>query len=223
MSSELPIVLLSVQVAFLATLLVLPLGIALGWLLARKDFVGKSLVDALINIPLVLPPVVSGYFLLLVLGPSGWIGQPLKALLGITLAFNQWAAVIAAAVVSLPLLVRSVRVAISAVDEELEDAARMLRASEFTVFRSITFPLAMNGIIAGTVLSFARAIGEFGATIVFASNIAGKTQTIPLAIFTYLNQPDGQEKVTVLVLISIVIAYLSMLLNELLLRRVKNA
>lgn len=223
MFDELQIIFLSFKVALLATILILPLGIFLGWLLARKDFRGKSLLDALVNIPLVLPPVVTGYFLLILLGPYGYIGYYLQKYFGISFAFNWTAAVIAAAVVSLPLLVRSVRVAVEGVDQKLEDVARMLRAREFTIFWGITLPLARNGIIAGAVLSFARAIGEFGATIIFASNISGKTQTIPLAIFTYLNQPDGEEKVKFLVGVSIAFAYLSMLINELLLRKFKNA
>ena len=221
MSPELQIIVLSLQVSVVATVIILPLGIALGWVLARKSFYGKSLLDALINVPLVLPPVVTGYFLLLTLGPSGYIGSYLNDYLGITLAFDWSAAVIAAAVVSLPLLVRAVRVAIDAVDPQLEEAARMLRAPEHDILWRITLPLAANGIIAGAVLAFARALGEFGATIVFASNIPGKTQTIPLAIFTFLQQPDGEGKVQVLVVVSIVFAYLSMLLNEWLLRRMK--
>jgi len=223
MPLEVHIVLLSLQVALLATVLILPLGIALGWLLARKEFYGKSLLDALVNVPLVLPPVVTGYFLLLVLGPTGYIGRYLDAYLGITLAFDWSGAVIAAAVVSFPLLVRAVRVAVSGVDPKLEDAARMLRAPERDIFFRITLPLAANGIIAGAILAFARALGEFGATIVFASNIPGKTQTIPLAIFTFLQQPNGEEKVQYLVGVAIVLAYLAMLLNEWMLRRVNYA
>jgi molybdate transport system permease protein len=221
-SAESQIILLSVKIALISTILILPIGVCLGWLLARKNFVGKSFVDAFINIPLVLPPVVTGYFLLISLGPSGFLGKHLKEL-GIIIAFDWPAAVIAAAVVSLPLLVRTVRVAIENVDRKLEDAARMLRAKEPKIFFGITLPLAANGIIAGTVLAFARAIGEFGATIIFATNIPDKTQTIPLAIFTFLNQPDGEEKVNFLVIVSIIFAYLSMLLNEYLVRRIPDA
>ena len=201
----------------------MPIGTYLGWLFSRKRFRGKSLLDGLVNIPLVLPPVVTGYLLLILLGPSGFMGRFLKEWFGITLAFTWWAAVIASGVVSFPLLVRAVRVAVDSVDEKLEEAGRMLRASEASVFFKITLPLAANGIIAGSVLAFARALGEFGATIIFAGNILGKTQTIPLAVFTYFNQPDGASKATILLIVSVVISYLSILLNELMLRRMKNA
>lgn len=200
----------------------MPIGTYLGWLLSRKSFKGKSLLDGVVNIPLVLPPVVTGYFLLIVLGPKGYLGQFLNKL-GIKLAFTWQAAVVAAAVVSMPLLVRAVRVAIDSVDSRLEDAARMLRASELNIFFRITLPLASNGIMAGAVLAFARAVGEFGATIIVASNIPGVTQTIPLAIFTYLNQPGGEAKARILIIVSIVFAYLSVLGNEMLLRRFRNA
>ena len=222
MSAEVQIILLSTKIALISTVVILPIGILLGWLLARKNFYGKSLLDALINIPLVLPPVVTGYFLLISLGPAGFLGRHLKEL-GIIIAFDWPAAVIAAAVVSLPLLVRTVRVAIENVDQKLEEAARMLGSTEKHVFFRVTMPLASNGIVAGTVLAFARAIGEFGATIIFATNIPDKTQTIPLAIFTFLNQPDGEEKVRFLVIIAIAFAYLSMLLNEYLMKRMRHA
>ncbi len=223
MNTQLQIILLSLKVAALSTIIIIPIGTYLGWLFSRKRFTGKSLLDGLVNIPLVLPPVVTGYLLLIFLGPSGFMGRFLKEWFGINLAFTWWAAVIASAVVSFPLLVRAVRVAVDAVDEKLEEAGRMLRASEASVFFRITLPLAANGIIAGSVLAFARALGEFGATIIFAGNILGKTQTIPLAVFTYFNQPDGTEKATILLIVSVVISYLSILLNELMLQRMKNA
>ncbi len=223
MNNPTDIILLSLKVALTATLLMLPLGVFLGWLFSRKRFFGKSLFDGLVNVPLVLPPVVTGYFLLIVLGPNGVVGKWLQDWLGISLAFNWKAAVLAAGIVSLPLLVRAVHVAVDAVDPKLEEAARMLRASEWQIFFAITLPLSANGVIAGGVLAFGRALGEFGATIIFASNIPGKTQTIPLAIFTYINQPDGEAKAQTLVLVSIVLAYLSILLNEFLLRRIRYA
>ena len=223
MNTEIQIILLSLQIALLATIGILPIGLLLGWILARKQFVGKSFVDALVNIPLVLPPVVTGYFLLILLGPNGYIGYFLAHYFAITLAFHWTGAVLAAGIVSLPLLVRSIRVAIENVDPKLEDAARMLRANERQILWQITFPLSINGIVAGVVLAFARALGEFGATIVFASNIPEKTQTIPLAIFTFLNQPDGESKMQFLVIASIGFAYISMLVNEYLLRRFRNA
>ncbi|MFQ5651372.1 MAG: molybdate ABC transporter permease subunit [bacterium] len=216
-----PIILLSLKVATLATLILLPVGTTLGWLFARKTFPGKSLVEAVVNVPLVLPPIVTGYFLLVLLGPRSLPGQWLAAL-GLPLAFTWRAAVVASAVVSMPLLIRAVRVAIEAVDVKLEDAARMLRANEWQIFFRITLPLAINGIIAGAVLAFARALGEFGATIVFASNIQD-ARTMPLAIFSYLNQVGGEEKARILVIAAMALAYLSILLNEFLMRRFKHA
>lgn len=221
MNAQLQIILLSLKVASLATLLLIPVGTFLGWLLARKSFPGKTLLDGVVNVPLVLPPVVTGYFLLVVLGPNGVVGGLLQKL-GIRLAFTWAGAVVAAAVVSMPLLVRAARVAIDSVDVGLEEAARMLRAGEFRIFFRITLPLAANGVLAGTILAFARALGEFGATIVFASNIQGVTQTMPLAIFSYLNQVDGEAKARTLVIVSIALAYVSILVNELLMRRFKH-
>jgi len=214
---------LSLQVALLATLFILPVGTFLGWLFSRRSFPGKIFLDGLVHIPLVLPPVVTGYFLLVLFAPAGLLGGVLEQWFGVRIAFTKTAAVLAAGVVSLPLLVRAVRVAIDSVDIKLEEAARLLRAGELRIFFRITLPLAANGIIAGAVLAFARALGEFGATIIFASNIAGKTRTIPLAIFTYLNQPGGEEKATVLVVLSIVLSYASIVLNEVLLKRFRHA
>lgn len=219
MNEQVDIILLSLKVAFVALLFLIPIGTGLGWLFSRKRFLGRSLLEGLVNVPLVLPPVVTGYFLLILLGPAGFVGKVLKDWFGVTIAFSWKAAVLASAVVSLPLLVRAVKVAVDNIDPKLEDAARMLRAGEVRIFFEITLPLAANGIVAGALLAFARALGEFGATIVFASNIPGKTQTIPLAIFTFLNQPGGEAKTHVLVAVSIIFAYLSILLNELLLRK----
>lgn len=223
MTSQVEIILLSLKVAGLATVIILPIGIYFGWLFSRKSFFGKSFLDGLVNVPLVLPPVVTGYFLLILLGPNGFLGRFLWQWFGLRVAFTWFAAVLAGAVVSLPLLVRAAHVAIDAVDVKLEEAASLLRASRLNIFFSITLPLAAPGIIAGAVLAFARALGEFGATIIFASNIPGKTQTIPLAIFTYLNQPGGEVKAQFLVVASIIFSYLSILLNERLLRRFKHA
>ena len=222
MNETLGIVLLTLRVALVATLLNLPVGIFFGWLLARRDFRGKTLLDGLVNVPLVLPPVVTGYFLLVLLGPGGTFGQVLLDWFGIRIAFTWKAAVVAAAVVSLPLLVRSVRVAIEAVDPRLEEAARTLRANEWAVFAGLTLPLSINGVVSGAVLAFARGLGEFGATMLFASNIPGKTQTISLAIFTYFNQPGAESKVNLLVGVSIVLSYVSILVNEALLRRYRQ-
>lgn len=222
MSVNVPVIILSLKVAFAALVFILPIGSFFGWLLARKDFPGKSFVDALINIPLALPPVVTGYCLLIIFGPGSSIGRFFDRI-GFPIAFTWMAAVLAAAVVSMPLLTRAVRVAVESVDPKIEDAARMLRAGEIDIFFKITLPLSKHGIISGAVLSFGRAIGEFGATIVFAGNIQGETQTIPLAIFSYLNQVDGEARAKVLILIAIVIAYLSIALNEWMLRKVRDA
>ncbi len=221
MTTNLQILLLSLKVATLATLILLPLGTFLGWLFSRKSFPGKTLLEGLINVPLVLPPIVTGYFLLVVLGPNTPVGRAMQSI-GLELAFTWRAAVVASAVVSMPLLVRAVHVAFEAVDPKFEDAARMLRANEWQIFFKITLPLAANGVIAGAVLAFARALGEFGATIVFASNIED-ARTMPLAIFSYLNQVDGEQHAKLLIFASMVLAYLSILINELLLRRIKNA
>ncbi len=219
MTSELiQVIALSIKVSVLATGINLVPGIAWGWLLARKQFPGKTLVDATLNIPLVLPPIVTGYLLLILLGPNGVMGKWLTGLGG-TLAFTWWAAVVAAAVVSFPLLVRSVRAAIEQVDPALEEAARVLRAPEWAIFLRITLMMALPGIAAGTLLTFARALGEFGATIVFASNIPGKTQTIPLAIFSLMNQPGGEKQASILVIISVVLSYVSIFFNEWLMRQ----
>jgi len=220
--SDLQIIFLSMKVALVATALLLPAGTALGWLLARRRFFGKSLLDAVVNVPLVLPPVVTGYFLLQMLGPNSLIGGTLERL-GLQVAFTWLAAMVAAAVVSLPLMVRAARVAIESVDPGLEEAARMLRSGELRTFFRVTLPLSRPGILAGAVLAFGRALGEFGATIIFAGNIAGETQTMPLAIFSYLNQVDGEQRARTLVIAAIVFAYASILLNEWFLRRFKHA
>ena len=222
MIDEWAVLWLSLKTATVATICTLPVGIVLGWILARKRFFGKNIVDAAIHLPLVLPPVVTGYFLLYIFGPTGFIGSAFQQM-GIRIAFSWWAAVLAAATVSLPLLTRSVRIAIEAIDQRYEETARTLGANEFTIFRSITLPLAINGVIAGAVLSFARSLGEFGATIVFAGNIAGQSQTIPLAIFQSINQPDGMGKTHLLIAVAIVFSFASMLISERLQKRSVHA
>ncbi|MFQ5639787.1 MAG: molybdate ABC transporter permease subunit [bacterium] len=221
MNNSSEIVLLSLKIAVASTLLTTPVGIYLGWLFSRKTFPGKRILDGLVNVPLVLPPVVTGYILIIILGPAGYIGRYLNLWFGLQIAFTWKAAVAAAAIVSLPLLVRAVRVAVDSVDSKLEDAARMLRANEWQIFSSITLPLSLHGVAAGALLAFARALGEFGATIMFASNIPGETQTISLAVFTFLNQPGGEAKVRVLIGISIAISYVSILVNEVLVRKLR--
>lgn len=175
---------LSLRVAVLATAVNAAVGIPLAWLLARRRFRGKSLVDLAVTLPLVLPPTVTGYYLIVLLGRRGWLGAPLYALTGWTVTFTWYAAVIAAAVMALPLLVRTARAAIDSVDRELERAAYTLGRSEWRTALEVTLPLARNGILAGLVLAFARALGEFGATLMLAGNIPGVTTTVPLAIYT---------------------------------------
>jgi molybdate transport system permease protein len=187
--------LLSVRVAVVATALNAALGIPLAYLLARRPFRGRALVDLLVTLPLVLPPTVTGYYLIVLLGRRGWLGAPLYALTGWSVAFTWYAAVIAATVMALPLLVRTARAAIESVDRELETAAHTLGRSEWRTALEVTLPLARNGIIAGLVLAFARALGEFGATLMLAGNIPGKTATVPLAIYTAVQTGEMGEAV----------------------------
>jgi molybdate transport system permease protein len=175
---------LSARVALLATLLNAAVGIPLAYLLARKPFRGRSAVEVLVTLPLILPPTVTGYYLIVLLGRRGWLGAPLYGLTGWSLAFTWYAAVIAAAVMAFPLLVRTARAAIESVDRDLERAAFTLGRSEWRTALEVTIPLARNGILAGLVLTFARALGEFGATLMLAGNIPGRTTTVPLAIYT---------------------------------------
>ncbi|GAD79866.1 molybdate ABC transporter permease subunit [Vibrio ezurae] len=210
---------LSLKVAFVASFSILPLGVALAWLLAKKDFYGKSLLDGLIHLPLVLPPVVIGYVLLILFGKQGAIGRWLEASLGIDFSFSWKGAALASAVVALPLMVRSIRLSILSVDSKLEEAAMTLGANPFMVFKRITLPLIMPGIISGLVLAFARSLGEFGATITFVSNIPGETQTIPLAMFSFLETPGAEFAAMRLCIIAIVIALISLFLSEWMSRR----
>jgi molybdate transport system permease protein len=199
-------ILLSLRVASVATLIATPIGIAIAWLLARRNFWGKSLLDALVHLPLVLPPVVTGYLLLLALGRRGFLGEFLADHLGIVFAFRWTGAALACAVMSFPLLVRPIRLSIEAVDQRLEQAAETLGAMPWQVFLTVTLPLALPGVLAGMVLGFAKAIGEFGATITFVSNIPGETQTISSAIYSLIQTPDGDAAALRLVVVSIVIA-----------------
>jgi molybdate transport system permease protein len=192
---------LSIRVAVVATLLNALIGIPLAYLLARRAFWGRALVDLLVTLPLVLPPTVTGYYLIVLLGRRGWLGAPVYAWSGWSVAFTWWAAVIAATVMALPLLVRTARAAIESVDRELEKAAFTLGRSEWRTALEVTLPLARNGIIAGLVLAFARALGEFGATLMLAGNIPGKTTTVPLAIYTAVQTGEmGEAVVLVLAL-----------------------
>ncbi len=192
---------LSVQVATLATAANAGLGLPLAWLLAKRRFRGKALIDVLVTLPLVLPPTVTGYYLIVLLGRRGWLGAPVFAWTGWTIAFTWVAAVVAATVLALPLLVRAARAAFESVDPALERAARTLGRSEWRVALEVTLPLARNGILAGLVLAFPRALGEFGATLMLAGNIPGKTATVPLAIYTAVQTGEsGQAALLVVVL-----------------------
>jgi molybdate transport system permease protein len=185
--------LLSIQVATVATLVNAAVGIPLAYLLARRSFPGRWLVDLLVTLPLVLPPTVTGYYLIVLLGRRGWLGAPLYRLTGWSVTFTWYAAVIAAAVMALPLLVRTARAAIESVDRDLERAAYTLGRSEWRTAAEVTLPLARNGILAGLVLAFARALGEFGATLMLAGNIPGRTTTVPLAIYTAVQTGEPSE------------------------------
>jgi molybdate transport system permease protein len=199
-------ILLSLRVATVATLLATPPGVALAYVLARRDFWGKSLIDALVHLPLVLPPVVTGYLLLLAFGRRGPIGAFLADYFGVVLAFRWTGAVLSCGVMSFPLLVRPMRLSIEAVDRRLEQAAETLGAPPWRVFFNVTLPLALPGVLAGMVLGFAKAIGEFGATITFVSNIPGETQTISSAIYSLIQTPDGDAAALRLVVVSVIIA-----------------
>jgi molybdate transport system permease protein len=210
---------LSLRIAIVATLGALPFGIALAWVLAKKSFWGKSFVDALVYLPLVLPPVVTGYLLLISFGRRGPIGAFLYDTLGIVLSFRWTGAALACAVMGFPLLVRAARLSFEAVDPRLEQAAATLGASGIWRFVTVTLPLALPGVIAGMVLCFAKALGEFGATITFVSNIPGETQTISAAIYTYTQVPNGDAAALRLVGIAIVLALGALVASEWLARR----
>lgn len=211
---ELEALRLSLQVATAAVLWSLPLGIAVAWVLARKRFPGHGLLNAVVHLPLVLPPVVIGYLLLVGLGRNSPIGSFLEETFGLRFAFTTAGATVACAVVAFPLLVRAVRQAIEAIDTRYEAAARTLGASEFRVFATITLPMMAPGILAGVTLAFARAVSEFGATITFAANIPGQTQTLPLALFTTLQSPGGEAEAMRLCLMSIALAIVALGLSE---------
>jgi molybdate transport system permease protein len=211
---------LSLRVATVATLLSLPLGIAVAYLLARGRFPGRALVDGFVHLPLVMPPVVTGYLLLLLFGRRGPLGIFLERAFGLVLAFRWTGAALAAAVMGFPLMVRAIRLSLETVDIRLEDAAATLGANRAYVLATVTLPLMLPGILAGLVLGFARALGEFGATITFVGNIPGVTQTIPSAIYTYTQVPGGDLGALRLTAIAVVIAFAALLASEALGRRV---
>ncbi len=211
--------LLSLRVAGIATLASIPFGLFFAWLLARRDFPGKAALDAIIHLPLILPPVVTGYLLLLLFGRKGLVGAWLAEHLGIVFAFRWTGAALACAVMGFPLMVRAMRLSLEAVDGKLEQAAATLGANPVLVFLTVTLPLMLPGLLAGVVLSFARALGEFGATITFVSNIPGETQTLPTALYTFTQVPGGDLQALRLTLISIALALAALIVSEILSRR----
>ncbi|MBI4530062.1 MAG: molybdate ABC transporter permease subunit [Candidatus Latescibacteria bacterium] len=213
---------LSLRVGFFCVLLSLPPGVLLGWLLARGRFRGKILLDGLCHLPLVLPPVVTGYLLLILFGRRGVVGGFLERVVGIQIAFTWKGVVLASAIVGFPLMLRAVRLAIEGVDPRLEHVARTLGAGPLTAFCTVTLRLAFPGLLVGSLLMFARSLGEFGATIIFAANIAGETRTIPLAIFTYLNQPGGEAATARLTAISIALSLVALVAGEWVSRRMRR-
>ncbi len=210
---------LSLRIAIVATVVALPFGIATAWVLARKDFWGKALVDGVVHLPLVLPPVVTGYLLLISFGRRGPIGAFLADYFGIVFSFRWTGAALACGIMGFPLLVRPIRLAIEAIDRRLEDAAATLGADRLWIFLTVTLPLALPGLIAGFVLCFAKALGEFDATITFVANIPGETQTISAAIFTFTQIPGGDAAAGRLVLVAIAIALAALVVSEWLARR----
>jgi molybdate transport system permease protein len=210
---------LSLRIALVATIVALPFGIAVAWVLARKDFWGKSLLDGIVHLPLVLPPVVTGYLLLISFGRRGPIGAFLADNFGIVFSFRWTGAALACGVMAFPLLVRAIRLSFESIDRRLEQAAATLGASPFRTFVTVTVPLALPGIIAGMVLCFAKALGEFGATITFVSNIPGETQTLSAAIYTLTQVPGGDAAAFRLVVVAIVIALAALIASEWFARR----
>lgn len=213
------IVALSLKVGGVAVLATLPIAFALAWLLARYRFPGRVVLDALVHLPLVLPPVVTGWLLLIAFGPFGPVGRWLESWFGVSLMFRWTGAALAAAIMALPLMVRAMRLSIEGVDRRLEGAARTLGATPWHSFWTISLPLALPGVLAALVLGFARSIGEFGATITFVSNIPGETRTLPLAIYSALQVPGGEAMVTRLALLSVALSLGALILSEYLVRR----
>lgn len=212
-------ILLSLRIALVATIVTLPLGVAVAMLLARRDFWGKPLIDALVHLPLVLPPVVTGYLLLITLGRNAPVGAFLADHFGIVFAFRWTGAVISCGVMAFPLMVRAIRLSIEAIDTRLEDAAATLGANALWCFATVTLPLSLSGIIAGGMLAFARALGEFGATITFVSNIPGETRTISAAIYTLTQVPGGDAAAFKLVIVAVAISLAALMASEYFARR----
>lgn len=215
---ELSALYLSAKVALFATLLSLPFAIALAWVLARYEFRFKFLLEAILQMPMVLPPVVLGYLLLVLFGQQGWIGRYLNEL-GIQMVFNWKGAVLASMIVAFPLMVQPIRLSFQLINQQLEQVAATLGASPIRVFCSISLPLAIPGIIIGSILCFSRSLGEFGATITFVGNIPDETRTIPIAIYSFLQQPNGEEMAMRLVALSMLLAFSALIANYLILHK----
>ena len=218
-TEEIDIILLSLKVALWSVIISVPFGLAAAHVLARRDFPGKSLLDALVHLPLVLPPVVVGYGLLLLFGRRGPLGEFLEEWFGIVVAFRWSGAAIASAIMSFPLMVRAMRLSMEAIDPKLEAAAQTLGAGRLGVLLTITLPLALPGIITGMLLAFARSLGEFGATITFVSSIPGETQTLPLAIYALWQVPGGEAVAQRLCILSLILSIAALLFSEALVRR----
>jgi len=221
-SEEIAVILISLKIASVAAISSLPFGIWLGFILARKNFPLKKILISFINLPLILPPVVTGYLLLILFGKNGFLGRFLLDNFNFTFAFKWTGAALACAIMGFPLMVRSIKLAIEMIDIKIESAAQTLGASPFKVFFTITLPISIPGIIVGATLSFARALGEFGATITFVSNIPGETQTISAAIYTFLQIPNGEAMAMRLTIISIIVSILAILFSEIILEKVLN-
>ena len=221
-SGEVVALTLSLKVAVAAVLCSLPFGIAVAWVLARVDFRGKIAVDALVHLPLVVPPVVVGYLLLLLLGRRGPLGAFLHDVLGITIAFTWKGAAVASAVMAFPLMVRAIRLSLETMDPRYEMAAETLGASSWRVFLTVTLPLILPGVLTGTVLAFGRSLGEFGATITFVANIPGETRTLPLALYTLAQTPGNEWPAARMMIISLVLAIAALMASEIVSHRLSR-
>ncbi|MDO4626842.1 MAG: molybdate ABC transporter permease subunit [Pasteurellaceae bacterium] len=215
-------ILLSIKVALVAMIFSLPFAIFVAWLLARKTFWGKALLNGIVHLPLVLPPVVIGYLLLIAMGRNGFIGKRLTEWFGFSFSFSWHGAALASAVVAFPLLVRAIRLALDNIDRKLEQAASTLGASPCRVFFTITLPLALPGVLSGMILGFARSLGEFGATITFVSNIQDVTRTIPLAMYSFIETPNAESAAARLCVIAIIISLISLIISEWLAKRMQQ-
>ena len=213
---------LSVKVSVAATLVSLPLGLGIAWIIVRSRLPGRALLNAVVHVPLIIPPVVVGYLLLLAFSRRGWLGAWLEETLGLEIAFTWVGAAVASGIVAFPLMVRAIRLSLETVDRRLEQAARTLGATRADVFLSVTLPMIMPGVVTGVVLSFARCLGEFGATITFVGNIPGETQTLPLLLYQFASQPGKESEAARIVVISLVVAFAALLASELLARRVSR-